>query len=434
MLTLNPNNMIRKFTHYLLLSVVWCCGVSCEDDEIASPPKPSFKADKTSAQVGEAITFTINQVNADAVSLLPYGLPGGKAGILVDVQDGSATVDFAYPEPGTFQAMVVANNHSGDGESIKNVQSEPITITITSSKRAITAFSFVDVETDTEIDEDAKTIEVTVPYGTDVSDLKASFTASGFSTVSVGSAEQTSGTTVNDFSSPVVYRVTANDGTTTDYTVTVTVTPAETINTINSISATAVSTNSDEKPLWVFLDNTSRTIVVYDTLGTPSSQFDSIRVGYELDGEFALLKNDGKKMEQDEVVDLTAMREFDVYSQDSTSAGGIQTYQVFAAAAPKLALSFPTLNPDPAEDAEPVNFDFQINALEGTDVTGINTVATTTNPAGVTVTGMKVDGAPFVTGDLVDYSEPVEFELTVNDSNLGVTYTIFYTVSVTVVP
>jgi hypothetical protein len=137
-------------------------------------------------------------------------------------------------------------------------------------------------------------------------------------------------------------------------------------------------------------------------------------------------------MEQGAMLDLTSAKEFKVYSQDSASAGGIQTYSVYAAAAPKLHLSFPGLVPDPAAATEPENFNINISVLSGTDASKINTVASTTSPAGVTVTGFKVDGAAFVSG-LVDYSEPVEFQLMVTDANLGVTYTVTYTVTVTVV-
>ncbi len=67
-----------------------------------------------------------------------------------------------------------------------------------------------------------QTITVTMPYGTDVTDLVATFTTTG-SSVKVGSTLQISGVTVNNFTNPVVYTVTAQDGTTENYTVTVTV-------------------------------------------------------------------------------------------------------------------------------------------------------------------------------------------------------------------
>jgi hypothetical protein len=215
--------------------------------------------------------------------------------------------------------------------------------------------------------------------------------------------------------------------------VTVNVTPVETDNTIKSIKAVAVSASSDEKELLVSINNTDRIIVVYDTLGTPSEQFDSVRIGYELDGALGVLKYGGKVMDQDSLLDLTSAQELEVFSQDSANAGGIQTYTVYAVDAPKLALSFPGLNPDPADGVEPTNFNINISVLAGTDLSGINTVATTSSPVGVTVTGMKVDGATFINATEVDYSEPVELSLTVTDANLGVTYTAVYTVTVKVV-
>ncbi len=51
--------------------------------------------------------------------------------------------------------------------------------------------------------------------------LVASFTTTGAG-VTVGPADQVSGTTPNDFTNPVPYTVTAVDGTSTVYTVTVT--------------------------------------------------------------------------------------------------------------------------------------------------------------------------------------------------------------------
>ena len=65
---------------------------------------------------------------------------------------------------------------------------------------------------------------VTVPYGTNVTALVATFTTTG-SSVKVGSTVQVSGTTANNFTSPVIYTVTAADGSTMSYTVTVAVAP-----------------------------------------------------------------------------------------------------------------------------------------------------------------------------------------------------------------
>jgi hypothetical protein len=225
--------MIRKFTNYALIGAMWFSVVSCDNDDIAKPPKPTLTVDKTTGLVGDTeFTFTITQVNADAISLLPYGLPGGDGGVIVkDFENGVATVKFTYSKPGTFNAIVRSNNHSDDGKSV-NTQSDPVQITISSDDNSITEFTFEEISTKTEIDQSAQTIKVTVPYGTDLTKLKATYTASGFTTVTVGSAQQTSGATENNFTGPVVYTVTANNGATRNYTVTLIVTEVEKKNTI----------------------------------------------------------------------------------------------------------------------------------------------------------------------------------------------------------
>ncbi len=88
-----------------------------------------------------------------------------------------------------------------------------------SAEKDLTAFGFKGVSTlKTEVK--TGTIEVTVPYGTDPASLIAVFDLTGVS-VSVDGVEQISGTTVNDFTSPVTYMVAAEDGSTISFAVTV---------------------------------------------------------------------------------------------------------------------------------------------------------------------------------------------------------------------
>lgn len=88
--------------------------------------------------------------------------------------------------------------------------------------KAITSFSIVNPAVVGTINESAKTITLTVPSGTNLGALVPTFTTTGTS-VTVGSTVQASGTTSNNFASPVIYTVKAADNTTTQYTVTVTV-------------------------------------------------------------------------------------------------------------------------------------------------------------------------------------------------------------------
>jgi hypothetical protein len=91
-----------------------------------------------------------------------------------------------------------------------------------SSSKTITAYSFSNPAAIGNINESDKTISFTVPYGTDITGLIASFTTTGAS-VKLNGTVQVSGITTNDFTNPIIYTVTAGDGSTSQYTVTVTV-------------------------------------------------------------------------------------------------------------------------------------------------------------------------------------------------------------------
>ena len=92
--------------------------------------------------------------------------------------------------------------------------------------KAITAFSFAGLDPPVSgvIDEAARTIALSVSTSTDLSALVATFTTTG-TAVSVDGLPQVSGFTVNDFTSPVVHRITAADSSTQDDLVTVTPAP-----------------------------------------------------------------------------------------------------------------------------------------------------------------------------------------------------------------
>ena len=67
-------------------------------------------------------------------------------------------------------------------------------------------------------------ITATVPSGTNVTALVATFTTTG-DDVTVNGISQATGTSHQDFTHPVVYRVTALDSSTRDYTVIVAIAP-----------------------------------------------------------------------------------------------------------------------------------------------------------------------------------------------------------------
>lgn len=118
---------------------------------------------------------------------------------------------------------IIGNNSSGSSSTpVDPATPDPDPA---SSTKAITAYSFTNPNAVAAINKATKTITITVPYNTSVSDLTATFTTTGAS-VTVGKKAQISGATTNDFTTPVKYIVTAADGSTVKYTVTVTVAPS----------------------------------------------------------------------------------------------------------------------------------------------------------------------------------------------------------------
>ncbi|MDG6243564.1 MAG: S8 family serine peptidase, partial [Methanolobus sp.] len=87
-----------------------------------------------------------------------------------------------------------------------------------SSSKSITAFSFTDPAVAGDIKEAARTVNVEVPYGTDVTSLTPTIVHTGASIIPENGVAQ-------NFTNPVTYTVTAEDGTTQSYTVTVTSLP-----------------------------------------------------------------------------------------------------------------------------------------------------------------------------------------------------------------
>ena len=101
-------------------------------------------------------------------------------------------------------------------------QEDPVTL-VGSSSNDILTFSFAEQTGAATINDENYTVNIEVASETDVTELVATFTTSDKATVYVGETEQVSGTTENDFTSAVTYTVTAEDGTSQDWTITVTV-------------------------------------------------------------------------------------------------------------------------------------------------------------------------------------------------------------------
>lgn len=171
------------------------------------------------------VTGVINQEEKTVSLTVPYGTDVTNIAATFATTGTEVKVDSVKQESGittnNFSAPVVYDVVGYDGST----QSYTVTVTVApNTAKQITSFSFdgLNPKVTATINETNKTISATVPYGTSVTNLIATFVTTG-SSVKIGDTVQVSGTTANDFTNALIYKVFAADGTTTDYTVTVTV-------------------------------------------------------------------------------------------------------------------------------------------------------------------------------------------------------------------
>jgi hypothetical protein len=187
--------------------------------------RASFSTTGKSVNVGDAVQESGVTANAFTSPVcytvydivLPYGSVLTALKATFETTGDKVTVNGIVQESGLtqndFSADVVYRVTAQDGSY------NDYTVKASVAKndaRAITKF-ILDGQ-NSIIDESARSITVTFPSTKDITGLIATFISTGIN-VSVSGKDQVSGVTVNDFSSPLVYTVTAENGTTADYTV-----------------------------------------------------------------------------------------------------------------------------------------------------------------------------------------------------------------------
>lgn len=286
--------------------------------------------------------------------------------------------------------------------------------TSTTASKAITGYSLLGVAG--TINETTKTISVPLPYGTASTALVATFTTTG-SSVKVGTAVQVSGVTPNNLGSPVAYTVTASDGTTATYIVTVTVS-AFTAKAITRFIVAGVTGTINEAP-------TPKTIAVTvpngtnvgDLAATFTTTGASVKIGAVVQVSGQLPRNS-----------FSAPVTYTVTAADNSTVDYVVTVTIAASSAKAITA-------------------FSLNGVTGTINEGTKTIAVTmpygtnlsTTPLTATFTStgfgsLKVNGVAQISGPAVGattniFSGPVAYVVTAAD-----TTTVTYTVTVIVAP
>lgn len=245
--------------------------------------------------VAYTVAVTVASVTAKATTAFSLsGIPGV-------INEAGKTITVTLPNGSNVTALVATFNSTGQSVKVgatpqvsgvtPNNFTAPVTYTVTAADastatytvavtvapaaaKAITALSLAGVGG--VVNEAAKTIVVTMPAGTGVTALVASFTTTGQS-VKVGTTTQVSGTTANNFTAPVAYIVTAADASSATYNVTVNLAPTSAkAATTYSLGGVAGTINEAAKTITVALPAGSDLTAQIATFATTGA---SVKVG-----------------------------------------------------------------------------------------------------------------------------------------------------------
>lgn len=263
----------------------------------------------------EALETIITSGNENTIwTMLPYGSDLKSLTPLINLSE-YAEIE---PESG------ITRDFSDDAAYIVTAQDgtrRKYTVQVTLAKpmeKLIEEFWFEELEPlcSGRIDQEESTIEVSVPFDTQVAGLRAAFKASPGVMVSVGGKVQKSGETRNDFSSPVIYTLEAGDGSIRDYIVTVTHEP-NSEKQIKSFSFLAPQSAG-------LIDEAAGSIVVKVPYGTDVTK---LVAAFEKSPESIVKVNDVVQVSGVSENDFTNTLKYTVTAQD----GSVRAYSVTAA-------------------------------------------------------------------------------------------------------
>ena len=285
-----------------------------------------------------------------------------------------------------------------------------------SDSTEITSFSFPEKTGPAVIDTTSHTVDIEVTAGTDVTNLVPTFTLSTGASAKVGVIDQVSGTTANDFTDPVTYTITAEDGVTTQYWV-ILVTIA--LNTESDITAFGFP----EKTGPAVIDTTSHTVDIEVTAGSDVTN---------LVATFTLSTGASANVGVIDQVSGTTPNDFtDPVTYLITAEDGVTTQNWVVSVTIALntesditAFGFPEKTGPAVIDT--TSHTVAIEVVAGTDVTGL--VATFTLSTGATAKISATDQVNGTTSN--DFTNPVTYTVTAED---GVT-TQDWAVTVTIEP
>ena len=254
----------NDFSNAVVYTVVAENGITTQNWTVTVTVAKNTAAAISAFTLAGQYSSTINAPNKSISVVMPYGSTvSSLVGTFTYSTGATVKVGTTAQVSGTtannFSSPVVYSITSEDGLTTLDWT---VTVTANNTATDITAFSLTG-QTSSSIDDVNKTIAVSMPYLPSANNLIGSFTLSNGAILKVGPITQVSGTTTNDFSSPVVYTVIAENGITTqNWTVTVTVAK----NTATEITAFSLAGQTSSS-----IDNANKTIAVIMPTGSSST-------------------------------------------------------------------------------------------------------------------------------------------------------------------
>lgn len=219
---------------------------NCSSEESNNPPATGKAITEFYFSLGSIATGIIDENTKTIAVTVPFGTSVTNLVAYFTATGTNVTVNGVTQERGItindFTSSITYTVNASDGTAVNYI----VTVTVAlNDAREITAFSIAGHNSVINESASPKTITLYQPAGTSRTSLIATFSTTG-SSVSVNSVNQNSGSTVNDFTSTVTYRVTAADGTTADYEVTVALCSSGCGDCDNDASTACENTNLNE--------------------------------------------------------------------------------------------------------------------------------------------------------------------------------------------
>ena len=193
---------------------------------------PTFGVPNTTLGSETAGTLTLTTTQATGAVATTFVLTNSSATISKIVKFASGSQVSAFDSASAFTNGSTAQISTGDFFVIKvtaadgTINYTRVNVTVNSNVASFSAFNLNALTPSVigTLDNTLNTVQLVVPVGTNVTNLVAAFTFSEGASVTVAGTAQISGTTSNNFSSPVTYVVTSQDSSTVrSYSVTVTI-------------------------------------------------------------------------------------------------------------------------------------------------------------------------------------------------------------------